>query len=103
QFAKDMDEFISSAQQVIPRAFDSEDYEQRRQQALSEIQRRRETLTTELQTFATERGFTLQMTQAGIVTIPIVDGQPISPDQYQQLPEKARRNTKRTISKCSGR
>jgi predicted ATP-dependent protease len=91
QFARDMEEFIESARRDIPRAFDSEDYEQRQQEALEEIQRRRESLTRELQTFAQQRGFALQMTQAGIATVPVVDGQPIAPEQYQQLPEETRK------------
>jgi lon-related putative ATP-dependent protease len=91
QLSRDMEEFIQSARRDIPRAFDSEDYEQRQQNALSEIQQRREALTRELHTFATERGFTLQMTQAGIATIPTSEGQPIPPDQFQQLPEETRK------------
>ena len=91
QLARDMEEFIQSAQRDIPRAFDSEDYEQRQQTALQEIHQRREQLNRELHTFATERGFALQMTQAGIATIPIKDGEPLPPDQFQQLPEETRK------------
>jgi lon-related putative ATP-dependent protease len=95
QLAHDMDEFIRSAQSDIPRAFDSEDYEQRQQNALSGIQQRREQLNRELHSFAIERGFALQMTQAGIATIPIADGEPIPPDQFQQLPEDVRKEYER--------
>jgi lon-related putative ATP-dependent protease len=95
QLAHDMDEFIRSAQSDIPRAFDSEDYEQRQQNALSEIQRRREQLNRELHSFAMERGFALQMTQAGIATIPIADGEPIPPEEFQQLPENVRKEYER--------
>lgn len=95
QLARDLEEFIQSAQRDIPRAFDSEDYEQRQQDALSGIQQRREQLNRELHTFATERGFTLQMTQAGIATIPIKDGEPIPPEQFQQLPEETRKEYER--------
>lgn len=91
QLARDMEEFIQSAQRDIPRAFDSEDYEQRQQSALAELQQRREQLNRDLHTFATERGFALQMTQAGIATIPIKDGEPLPPDQFQQLPEETRK------------
>ncbi len=95
QLARDMEEFIQSAKRDIPRAFDSEDYEQRQQSALSEIHQRREQLNRELHTFATERGFALQMTQAGIATIPIKDGEPLPPDQFQQLSEETRKEYER--------
>jgi lon-related putative ATP-dependent protease len=95
QLAHDMEEFVRAAQRDIPRAFDSEDYEQRQQNALSEIQQRREQLNRELHTFATERGFALQMTQAGIATIPIRNGEPLPPEQYQQLPEETRKEYER--------
>jgi lon-related putative ATP-dependent protease len=91
QLARDMEEFIEAAQRDIPRAFDSEDYEQRQQNALARIHQRREQLNRELHTFATERDFALQVTQAGIVTVPIRDGEPIPPEQFQQLPEETRK------------
>lgn len=95
QLASDMEEFIKSAQHDIPRAFDSDDYEQRQRDALAEIQQRREQLNRELQTFATDRNFALQMTQAGIATIPMADGEPIPPEEFQQLPEETRKDYER--------
>jgi lon-related putative ATP-dependent protease len=91
RLARDMEDFIQAAQRDIPRAFDSEDYEQRQQTALAEIHQRREQLNRQLHTFATERSFALQMTQAGIATIPIKDGEPLPPEQFQQLPEETRK------------
>jgi lon-related putative ATP-dependent protease len=95
QLARDMEEFIQSAQRDIPRAFDSEDYEQRQQNALAEIHQRREQLNRTLHTFASEHGFALQMTQAGIATIPLKDGEPLPPEEFQQLPEATRKEYER--------
>jgi predicted ATP-dependent protease len=91
RLARDMEEFVQSTLRDIPHAFESEDYEERQRNALSEIQRRREALSQSLNEFARERGFLLQMTPAGIATIPMVDGEPISPEQFQKLPEEQRK------------
>jgi lon-related putative ATP-dependent protease len=90
RFARDMEEFVQAALRDIPRAFESEEYDERQRNALAEIQRRRDQLTSSLNEFARQRGFLLQMTPAGIATVPVADGQPIQPDQFQRLPEEQR-------------
>jgi lon-related putative ATP-dependent protease len=89
-FAKDMDELIESCKVEIPRAFESEEYERRRSKILSKFQEEREVAFTEIQKDAKEKGFAVQLTTAGIVTIPLVRGKPISPEEFAELPEKAK-------------
>jgi lon-related putative ATP-dependent protease len=86
ELAHDMDEFLRAARREIPRAFESEDYERRRREIMTEIGSRRDELTGELEEFANERGFAMQTTPAGIVTMPIVQGRPLSPDDFARLP-----------------
>src|SRR5215472_7807601 len=65
RLAMAMTSFLEAAQREIPRAFESEDYARRREQSLAEVSTRRAKLITDLQAFAQERGFALEMTQAG--------------------------------------
>lgn len=87
QLARDMEELVETIQLELPRAFESEDYEQRRRDVLSEPAERRDQMIQELQEFAREHGFTVQATRAGIVSVPVVNGHPISNQEFAKLPE----------------
>jgi hypothetical protein len=73
------------------RAFEGEEFEARRQQALAEVQRRQEQIAEEIQRAARERGFQIQQTPAGIVPVPVRDGQPLAGEARQRLAGGARR------------
>jgi predicted ATP-dependent protease len=91
ELKRDLDEFLATARQEIPRAFESEEYERRRHDVLAAANRPREELMGELRRFARERGFTVEMTPAGIVSVPLLaDGRPSPPDQIAQLTPEQR-------------
>ncbi len=90
QFKTDMDEFVAAATQEISRAFESEEYERRRRDAISGIAQERERLTEALKEFAQERGFALEFTPVGVVTVPLYRGQPLSGEDLQRLPSEQR-------------
>ena len=90
KLAKDMDDLIESCKREISRVFQSESYQQRRQQLIAELERRRDQLYRELDENARQRGLTVQFSPAGILTVPLVEGRPINPDEFQALPEAAR-------------
>lgn len=87
ELAGHMDEFLQAARREIPHAFESEDYERRRHEILTAIGGRRDQLTGELQRFAAERGFAVEMTPAGIVTVPLAQGRPLSQEDFARLPQ----------------
>lgn len=95
RFARDMAEFVQGALREIPRAFDSEDYERRRQEALGELSERRDRMFNELQEFARARGFAIEATPAGILTIPIVGGRPLTPEEFESLPAQQKQELQR--------
>lgn len=86
KLARAMTQFVSSAQREIVRAFESEDYTHRQQESMAELARRRDTLYSELQAYALERGFALQQTPVGIASVPLVDGHPVSVQDFERLP-----------------
>ena len=85
-FAADLDSFLQTAQRDIPRAFESEDYERHRREALSELAQQRDALFTQLQAFARDQGFAIETTPTGIVTVPVRKGQPLTTEEFQHLP-----------------
>ncbi len=90
RFAADMDELVATTRREIPRAFESEDYDRRRREAVAEASARQEALETELTAFAATRGFALKTGLTGIASIPLVDGNPITREQYARLDEEQR-------------
>lgn len=89
-FAKDMDELVAQAKLEIPKAFESDVYQQRRQQLVSRLDSIREDLHRELESEAQAQGFTVQFSPAGIITVPLVDGKAMSGEEYQALSEERR-------------
>ena len=89
-FARDMDALLEVLKREIPRAFESEEYEQRRHDITAEIAALRTQLMEELKRFAAERDVAVETTVTGVIAIPLVDGKPISHEQFEQLPEGQR-------------
>ena len=88
KFAADLDGFLEAAQRDIPRAFESEDYERHRREALSELSQRRDALIDQLQAFARDSGFAIEITPIGMVAVPLSHGKPLSDEEFQHLPAR---------------
>jgi lon-related putative ATP-dependent protease len=91
QFAKGIEDLINACRQEIPRAFESEAYEDRKEKATGDIQAQRGRLLQALDEEARQAGFVIQPTPMGLVTVPIVDGKPMSREQFEGLPDENRR------------
>jgi len=90
ELAKAMASFVEAAQHEIPRAFESEDYARRREQSLAEVRTQRAGLIADLRAFAQERAFALQIGPAGIAKIPLLNGEPMPQQVFEQLSPEAR-------------
>src|SRR5262245_4505190 len=90
RLVKSLASFVEGVQREIPRAFESEDYVRRREQAVAEMSTQRAKLIGDLRAFAQERGFGLEMTPQGIVSVPLHNGQPMPPQVFEQLPQETR-------------
>jgi len=86
-FAKDIDEFIETCRSEIPKAFDSEEYERRKDSVLNELQGRRDSDLDRLRQNASAQGFSVELTTAGIVTVPVKDGRLMKREEFEGLPE----------------
>ncbi len=89
-FRRDMQEMVSDLLREIPRAFESEDYEKQREAILREMQEQRNQTLTEMEHKASERGFALLKTATGLGMAPVLNGQILTPEAYQQLDEDTR-------------
>lgn len=93
-FAADMEDLIETCQTEIPKAFDSEEYEHRKEKILNEFQAKRDAHLARLREEATAKDFSVELTTAGIITIPIVDGKLMKRDKYDELPDSEKKRIK---------
>ncbi len=97
KFSKKMQQFIENLKDEMPRAFETEDYQEKRSKVMEEFQRKKRDKVNELQEKAAEHDVEVQMTGAGFQTIPIVQGQPIDQNTYQNLDEDIKQQVDDTI------
>ena len=91
RLARMMAAFVTQAAREIPNAFESESYRRRRSSVIEPFEREREQALEQVRSFARSRGLELEVTPAGVASIPLVHGRPVSPHEFQQLPEETRR------------
>ncbi|MFW6174847.1 MAG: Lon protease family protein, partial [Chloroflexota bacterium] len=100
-FKDDIANLKETLQSEIQNAFASEEYQRETKRLSDEFTRRRQEAVQESERFATERGFSLQMSQVGMAVIPVRDGQPMSQEQYMSLSDEERQkleSTRREVS-----
>ncbi len=92
ELRRDMEELVDDLLREIPRIFESKEYEQQKEGIVREMQERRNEALSQLENTANERGFTLLQTARGIGLAPVLNGQVITPEEYQQLDEPTRKS-----------
>ncbi len=95
---KDMEQLIEELRTAIPAAFESEDYRTRKQEAEEEFKERQEKAFNDIQKQAQERNVALIRTPAGLAFAPLREGEVISPDEFQKLPEEERKRVEESVS-----
>lgn len=84
-FRQEMEELLENLQNDVPKAFSSEDYEREKNAIVKEFQVKRGEL---LQTFSQKAdalSVSPQWSPTGFMAVPLVDGNPISPDDFEKL------------------
>jgi lon-related putative ATP-dependent protease len=88
-FRQEVAELLEEISNVIPAAFESDDYRIRRQSIQSRLRERQESAFREVQQEARSRGLDLLRTPSGLVFAPVNENnEVIEPEQFQALPEE---------------
>lgn len=90
KLVQDMEELLRDCQRDIPRAFESDEYRANVDQAMRSIQSQREAISQRIEQEAQRQGFQVQPSPSGIVTTPVINGQPISREMFNILSDDAR-------------
>lgn len=88
KFKKDMDELVEQLTTEIPDALQSEEYENNVNSTVNTSNERKAKLFSELEKTSKAMNFGVKSTRMGIVTVPIVDGKPLSEKDYADLSEE---------------
>lgn len=87
ELSTDMDDLIAHARDEIPKAFESKEYEERKTRIANDFEVQREKAFAEIEKKAEDRGFAVDITTAGIMTIPLMKGRPLRREEFSLLPE----------------
>ena len=80
------DALLRVLEEQLPKAFESENYEQHRKDLVKELEQRRQNVSQNMEAFARVRGFTIIQTPMGLLFAPLIDGKAATGEQFQQLP-----------------
>jgi len=96
-FEADMRQLVDELKVALPAAFESDDYRARNEAIETEMQERRENAVAELQEEAEAGDMALIRTPMGLAVAPIKDGDVISADDFNALPEAEQERRKQGL------
>jgi len=90
KFHRNMKNFISEIRNLLPKAFESEDYATRKDTIIRAIEEERNGLLAQLNEKARKEGFVLRSTPIGVLIVPVVQGQPLKDEEFMALSQQVR-------------
>ena len=90
EFVNDMEEFVKTISSELPKAFDNNDYENEKGRILQEFQDQRTELVEKLNKIAEKQGFKVKTTPNGIYFLPIINGQALSEEEFNDLDDQVK-------------
>lgn len=91
KLVRDMDQMKLSIFKHLPKVFASEEYEESRQRMMSEFYENAGRMYMDLEQVAHHYGMGIARTQAGITTVPIVEGRPLTIEEFNELPDEQKK------------
>jgi lon-related putative ATP-dependent protease len=102
QLAADMKRLLEEMQDVIPAAFESDEYHARQQTIEEAFKQEQDAAFEELQSQAQARDVALIRTPSGLAFAPLREKEVISPEQFMELPEAERKQIQHEIEDLQG-
>ncbi len=98
EFKHDMEQFVDDLQSALPVTFESEEYRSRLQEIQEALNKQQETALEELRTRAEKKELAVLRTPGGLAIAPVRDGEVISPEEFQGLPQEQRETLEKDIA-----
>ncbi|MEZ4869191.1 MAG: ATP-binding protein [Caldilineaceae bacterium] len=99
ELQQDMEQLIEELQTALSTAFESEEYQTRRQEAQQEFQEQQEQAFEEVQQKAREKNLALLRTPSGLIFAPVRDGEVLSAQEVQELSTEVRQQLEGEVEK----
>ncbi len=97
EFKNDMEQFVDDLHSALPVTFESEEYRSRLQEIQEALNERQEAALEELRTRAEKKELAVLRTPGGLAIAPVRDGEVISPEEFQGLPQEQREALEKDI------
>ncbi len=85
KFRKDVKNLVDGARREIPRVFESDEYAAQKEESIQGFQKQKQEFLSQMGERAQEEGFLLQMSPMGLLIIPMMEGKPLSEEEFQAL------------------
>ncbi|HKL88618.1 MAG TPA: ATP-binding protein, partial [Salinibacter sp.] len=95
---EDVDALIAELKTALPAAFESEEYQSRREMIQEEVREGQEVALEELQDRAREDDIALIRTPQGFAFAPIRDGEVVAPEEIESMPDEEREAVQEQIA-----
>jgi lon-related putative ATP-dependent protease len=90
ELKRDVDALIDELRAALPKAFETKEYENRRDEIVHEMETKVAEEFTRLEQHVKKGGFQLVPTSGGMLLIPAIDGRPVSEAELEALSEEQR-------------
>lgn len=94
---QDMQELVEALKTDIPKVFSSDDYEQAKTRLVKNFQDKRAIILEEFNRYAEEMGILPQWSTTGFAGVPIHDGKPLTPEEYQKMEKEERESIEQKL------
>ena len=101
QLSGDVDSMLEQAQEELGAAFSGRSFETEKMEIVRRYQEHRDALVREATQEAQKLGFGSKATNTGIYFMPLIDGEPLSDEAYEQLSEDEKEDIDRTSNTLS--
>lgn len=91
RFRRDMQELVREVARRLERAFEGEAYRRERTRLADQLRAAQKEEFLRLEELARARNFSVQQVGQMFGIVPVVDGEPLTPEKYEQLDEETRR------------
>jgi lon-related putative ATP-dependent protease len=95
---QDMEQLLEDLKDALRAAFESEDYRLQVRKIEDEFKRRQEQELKALQRKAQSLGIALLSTNAGFALAPMKNGEVLSPDEFEKLPQSEKEKTEQAVA-----
>jgi len=97
EFREDMDELVEQFDTALSAAFESEEFQSRRQSIMEGFREKQQKAFEQLQHQAEEEDVKLIRTPAGLAVAPVRNGEVLSPDEIQELSEEEQEQLQKKV------